>query len=76
MSRSTRISSASRYFVRAWREKAGPYSQDELARLAGLQRMTVSELERGVRTPHPETVRAVARALKVSVDDLRRKPAA
>lgn len=49
------------------REAAG-ISQYHLAELAGLSRQALNHLEAGKRQPTWETVRALARALKVSVE--------
>jgi putative transcriptional regulator len=53
------------------RLKAG-LSQAELAERAGLQRTTVNRLEsaRTFYVPHPATLRALAKALGVTVSDL------
>ena len=50
--------------LRALREAKG-LSQDDLARLAGVGRNTVSGLEAGERKPRPSNRRKLARALKV-----------
>jgi transcriptional regulator with XRE-family HTH domain len=48
--------------------EARSLSQAELGAAAGTDAMTVSRIERGTtRRPHPKTVRALARALKVPV---------
>src|ERR1051326_4911640 len=55
--------------LRTYRMAAG-LSQDELAERAGLSRRGISDLERGARrTPYPATVRRLAHALDLSVDE-------
>jgi transcriptional regulator with XRE-family HTH domain len=41
-----------------------------LARAAGVAHDTVMDIERGVRDPHPATVKKLAEALGVAVGDL------
>jgi len=55
--------------VRAWREHRG-LSQERLAEAAGLSKAYVSQIESGKRTGSARTLRAVARALTVTVDAL------
>ena len=56
--------------VRELRERTG-LSQAELAAAAGCEQTTISQLELGkVRDPRYSTIAAVARALRVSVDEL------
>src|SRR5215207_5302567 len=53
--------------LRQWRERAG-LTQEELAERARLTPNAISALERGERThPYPNTVRALAEALELSV---------
>jgi len=61
------------YKVRKWRN-ARALSQAALATRAGVRRPTVSDIERGVVEPQPSTIRALARALRVSLEELRRGP--
>jgi transcriptional regulator with XRE-family HTH domain len=50
------------------------YSQEELHRLTGISRDTISRLETGDRpNPHPRTLRKLAEALGVSVADIRKR---
>jgi transcriptional regulator with XRE-family HTH domain len=50
------------------------YSQEELHRLTGISRDTISRLETGDRpNPHPRTLRKLAEALGVSVGDFRKR---
>lgn len=42
----------------------------ELARLSGLSRTTVTEVERGLKTPYPSTIRKLAAALGVTPVEL------
>ena len=56
--------------IKKYREKIG-ISQDKLSKLAGITLHTITKIESGV-TPDPriETVKKIADALGVSVDDL------
>jgi len=54
--------------LREWRKKRA-LSQQELADLARLSRHTIMKLEGG-RGAWPQTMRKLARALKVSLSDL------
>ena len=57
-------------FIRAAREERG-ITQDELARLADIDPMSVWRIETGkVKTPGIDTITKVARALGVSIDSL------
>jgi transcriptional regulator with XRE-family HTH domain len=50
------------------------YSQEELHKLTGVSRDTISRLETGDRpNPHPRTLRKLAEALGVSVGDFRKR---
>ena len=50
------------------------YSQEELHKLTGISRDTISRLETGERpNPHPRTLRKLAEALGVSVGDFRKR---
>ena len=55
--------------LRAARQRAG-LTQRELARLAGVGKGTVSELEVGRRGCYPRTIRKLAEALGAKVADL------
>lgn len=55
--------------LRALRESRG-YSQEALARLAGLSRPTLSHLEAGMRGAQPSTIERLSRALNVDPQDL------
>ncbi len=62
--------------VRATRKAAG-ISQEEVARRAGVSLNVINRLERGViLDPHYSTLRGIASALGVPVEDLVREPAA
>lgn len=62
--------------LRSLRESAG-LSQEDLAERARLSTAAVSALERGVRThPYPATIRALATALDLSLEDRTRLTAA
>ncbi len=56
--------------IKKYREKLG-ISQDKLSKLAGITLHTITKIESGA-TPDPriETVKKIADALGVSVDDL------
>lgn len=56
--------------IKKFREKKG-ISQDKLSKLAGITLHTITKIESGA-TPDPriETVKKIAEALGVSVDDL------
>jgi transcriptional regulator with XRE-family HTH domain len=56
--------------LHAWRIRRG-LSQLELAKAAGLQQKTISEIETGkVRDPHPGTLRKLAAALDADIADV------
>jgi transcriptional regulator with XRE-family HTH domain len=57
--------------LRELREEQG-FSQYGLAQESGVGRSTIAALETGERGAHPSTLRALARALKVTVPDLYR----
>lgn len=57
--------------LRELREERG-FSQYSLAQESGVGRSTIAALETGERGAHPSTMRALARALKVTVPDLYR----
>ncbi len=57
--------------LRGLREERG-FSQHGLAQESGVGRSTIAALEGGERGAHPSTVRALARALRVTVPDLYR----
>lgn len=55
-----------RHALRVIRERSG-LSLSELARAAGISQPHLSNIERGRRGPSPDTVRRLARELKVPV---------
>lgn len=55
--------------IRAYRRKMA-WTQVELAKRAGVSRSYVSEIEQGVKTPRHLYAKALAGALKVTVEDL------
>ena len=59
--------------IKKYREKKG-ISQDKLSKLAGITLHTITKIESGA-TPNPriETVKKIADALGISVDDLLKK---
>ncbi len=57
--------------LRELREEQG-FSQYSLAQESGVGRSTIAALEAGERGAHPSTMRALARALRVTVPDLYR----
>ena len=57
--------------LRELREERG-FSQYSLAQQSGVGRSTIAALETGERGAHPSTMRALARALRVTVPDLYR----
>jgi len=57
--------------LRQLREERG-FSQYSLAQQSGVGRSTIAALEGGERGAHPSTMRALARALRVTVPDLYR----
>jgi transcriptional regulator with XRE-family HTH domain len=59
--------------LRELREERG-FSQYGLAQESGVGRSTIAALEAGERGAHPSTMRALARALNVTVPDLYRNP--
>jgi len=59
--------------IKKYREKKG-ISQDKLSKLAGVTLHTITKIESGVTSdPRIETVKKIADALGVSVDDLLKK---
>ena len=59
--------------IKKYREKKG-ISQDKLSKLAGVTLHTITKIESGATLdPRIETVKKIADALCVSVDDLLRK---
>ncbi len=54
------------------RESRG-LSQAELARIANLHRAIISKIENSQTTPSPETLRAIARALKLPPEEVFRR---
>jgi DNA-binding XRE family transcriptional regulator len=59
--------------LRAWRQHQS-FGQRELAQIAGLNQATLYNLEVLGRPAQPKTVRALARALGISVQQLRQVP--
>jgi transcriptional regulator with XRE-family HTH domain len=59
--------------IKKYREKKG-ISQDKLSKLAGITLHTITKIESGA-TPDPriETVKKIADALGISIDDLLKK---
>ncbi|MCH7578516.1 MAG: helix-turn-helix transcriptional regulator [Chloroflexi bacterium] len=55
--------------LREWRRRRA-LSQRELAGLAGVQPVTVARLETGSQQPRPRTIRRLAKALDITVDEL------
>jgi transcriptional regulator with XRE-family HTH domain len=55
--------------LRRLRDERG-WSQETLARFAGLHATEVSRLERGTREPRLSTLVAVAAAFRVTIDEL------
>lgn len=55
--------------VKVWRDYRG-MTQVRLAEAAGLDQADVSRIERGQREPSGHTLRGLAEALDVTVDDL------
>ncbi len=50
--------------------KRSRLTQEELARVSGVNRVTIARLEAGTTKAKPETTRKLARALKVKPEDL------
>ncbi len=55
--------------IRVWREHRG-LSQSEVAKQAGISKAYLSQLENNRRTGSAQVLAAIARVLKVNVDDL------
>ena len=55
--------------VRYWRKKRG-LTQDRLAELSGLSRVSISEIERGTADPKISTIKALAKALNVEFAEI------
>jgi predicted ATPase/DNA-binding CsgD family transcriptional regulator len=58
------------------RRRATGLTQAELAERAGLSERAISDMERGLKTPHPATLRLLAKALTLSDTELREWQAA
>jgi phage repressor protein C with HTH and peptisase S24 domain len=56
-------------FISYWRQARG-LTQKKLALSSGIQQSYLSQLERGNRAGSPETLRAIAKILNVSTDEL------
>lgn len=50
--------------------EARAFSQRGLSKSSGVAQDTISDIERGLRKPHPSTIRKLARALEVEVEDI------
>lgn len=55
--------------VRYWRKKRG-LTQDRLAELSGLSRVSISEIERGTADAKLSTIKALAKALNVEFAEI------
>ncbi len=55
--------------IRVWREFRG-LTQQQLAEKCGISKPYLSQIEQGKRTGSPETLRAIAHALNLSLDDV------
>jgi transcriptional regulator with XRE-family HTH domain len=55
--------------LREWRRRRA-LSQRELAGLAGIRQPTVVRLEKGAQQPHPRTIRKLAKALDIPIEEL------
>jgi len=55
--------------VRYWRKKRG-LTQDRLAELSGLSRVSISEIERGTADTKISTIKAIAKALNVEFAEI------
>lgn len=55
--------------LRMWRERRA-LTQQELADKAGITRVALQRIESGLAEPRPPTVRRLAEALRVELDDL------
>lgn len=55
--------------LRSARKRAG-FSQQELANLAGLDRVTIGRIERGTHTPRFSTLTRIANALQIDISHL------
>ena len=51
--------------------KRSRLTQEELALISGVDRVSIARLETGATKAKPETMRKLARALKVKPEDLR-----
>jgi transcriptional regulator with XRE-family HTH domain len=61
--------SSPRLALKAWRLRRA-MTQAELASVAGLQRSTLIDIERGNRFPRPSTIKRLAEALRVTPEQL------
>ena len=59
--------------LRAWRERKA-LSQRDLARVAGISQFSISKIETGQQEPRPSTIRKLAEALGVTLDELFHTP--
>lgn len=61
--------------LREWREHRG-MTQKQLSEFSGIPQATISQAETGKRGPHPGTVRKLAEALGVTMEDMTAAPKA
>lgn len=55
--------------LRVWREYRG-FSQSSLAKASGVNRVQIADIEAGRKSGSVDTVKKLAAALRVSIDDL------
>ena len=55
--------------VKYWRKRSG-LTQDKLAELSGLSRVSISEIERGTADTKISTIKALAKALDVEFAEI------
>lgn len=56
--------------IRYWRKDRRFMSIRGLAKVSGVKPTTISDIENGKRTPRHETLESLAKALRITLDDL------
>ena len=65
----TRLLLGEEHPLKIWREYRG-YTQESLGKVAGIGKSYVSQIEAGSKTASTKVLRALAKALRVDIDDL------
>ncbi len=65
----TRLLLGDEHPLKIWREYRG-YTQESLGKVAGIGKSYVSQIEAGSKTASTKVLKALAKALRVDIDDL------